>query len=578
MTAPPSSGSMQHPEITIPGLGAVKGVLDTVHPVARFLNIPFGVVNERWRPADKAGPWQGVRDGTTKGYTPPQSTATDPFVSMIFGIASKIVYERDMSERDCLSLNIYMPVSALDSDEELPVCVWIYGGGLKNGSITHPLYDCTELVSTSIEQNTPMIVVSINYRVNFFGFISSKELALDAQTYAEAVPEPQRRWYDASVGNWGLLDQILGLEWIRDHIRAFRGDPSRVTVMGESAGAVAISCLQLIPECRGLFYRAILQSCAASSLPMLHPEHDGQRYFDHLCQVFGVPSELPPLEKVKRLRAIPERKLAEELNKRGILFFGPSMDGVLFKKDSRLLTQDASLYDPNLNWVVLGTCADEGTMFTALFNATTPQNIAKLRARLCAPGDGPVFDKLFGVPRNYEDAFAMGDRLLNSCLFKYPVLQASEAILAHPTCQLTRYHVDLRSTQMDEMLPNLKSHHGIELFYTFGNKTAANVLSDKEMPFCKEMQRVWIDVVTAKSPEGSSLPKVNNVLPVPAPAEDELGEEAIVFGADFKVGRGVVERMSAEEVEFWRRSFVYAAEQSRIGRGAEVGFDIFKSL
>ncbi|KAF9937828.1 hypothetical protein BGZ67_000870 [Mortierella alpina] len=569
---------MQHPEITIPGLGTVKGVRDTLHPVARFLSIPFGVVSERWRPADKAGPWQGVRDGTKKGYTPPQSTASDPFVSMIFGIASKTVYERDMSERDCLSLNIYMPTSALDSDEALPVCVWIYGGGFKNGSITHSLYDCTELVATSIEQKTPMIVVSINYRVNFFGFISSKELALDAQTYAKAVPEDQRRWYDASVGNWGLLDQILGLEWIRDHIQAFRGDPSRVTVMGESAGAVAISCLQLIPECRGLFYRAILQSCAASSLPMLRPEHDGQRYFDHLCQVFSVPTGLPPLEKVARLRAIPERKLAEELNKRGILFFGPSMDGVLFKEDSRLLTQDASLYDPELNWVVIGTCADEGTMFTALFNATTPQTIAKLRSRLCAPGDGPVFDRLFGVPRNYEDAFAMGDRLLNSCLFKYPVLQASEAILAHPTCQLTRYHVDLRSTQMDEMLPNLKSHHGIELFYTFGNKTAANILSDKEMPFCKEMQRVWIDVVTARSPEGSSLPKVNNVLPVPAPAEDELGEEAIVFGADFKIGRGVVERMSAEEVEFWRRSFVFAAEQARIGRGAEVGFDIFQSL
>ncbi|KAF9271761.1 hypothetical protein BGZ68_003104 [Mortierella alpina] len=236
MTLPTEFQGNQHPEVTIHGLGKVKGVLDEEHPVVRFLNIPFGVVNERWRPADKAEPWQGVRDATKNGYSPPQTTEKDPLFTMMLGDKPNAVYEETMSERDCLSLNIYMPASALNSHEKLPVCVWIYGGGLQVGSITYPLYDCTQLVSTSIEQKRPMIMVSINYRVNLFGFLSSKELILDAQTYAKAVPEDKRRWYDASVGNWGLLDQILGLEWVRDHIQTFGGEPKRVTVMGESAG------------------------------------------------------------------------------------------------------------------------------------------------------------------------------------------------------------------------------------------------------------------------------------------------------------------------------------------------------
>ncbi|KAF9943567.1 Esterase-6, partial [Mortierella alpina] len=180
--------------------------------------------------------------------------------------------------------------------------------------------------------------------------MSSKELVLDVQNYAQSVPKSQRRWYDASVGNWGFLDQILGLEWIRDHIRAFGGDPARVTLMGESAGGASISYLQLIPECHGLFNRAILLSGTASCSPTMRPEYEGQRYFDHICRVFGIPADAPPLDKVARLRAIPEKELAEELNSSEVVLFGPTLDGVLFKKDSRLTIGDASLYDPNFSW------------------------------------------------------------------------------------------------------------------------------------------------------------------------------------------------------------------------------------
>ncbi|KAF9949568.1 hypothetical protein BGZ72_008672, partial [Mortierella alpina] len=211
------------------------------------------------------------------------------------------------------------------------------------------------------------------------------------------------------------------------------------------------------------------------------------------------------------------------------------------------------------------------SMFSSTSNAT-PETISKLKARLCAPGDDEVFDRLFGLPNTDADAVKIYDHVFNNGFFNYPTLQASEAILAHPTCRLTRYHFDVQVKRTNELHPSLKAHHGADLYFIFGNKTAMAMLSEEERLFVRKAQEVWIEVVTAKSPGDSPLSKVSNVISTYA------SEEAIVFGADLKIGRGTVERMPVEEVEFWRRSFAYAAEQARLGRGVDVGFDIFKAL
>ncbi|OAQ29503.1 alpha/beta-hydrolase [Linnemannia elongata AG-77] len=263
-----------------------------------------------------------------------------------------------MNERDCLNCNIFMPASAVGSSEELPVLVWIHGGGMRNGANSVPLYECSDLVLESIEQNKPMIVVTLNYRLNYFGFLSSKELLLDAQQHAKTLPANQ--WYDGSVGNWGTLDQILGLEWIRDHIGAFSGNPSRVTIMGESGGSIAVSYLHLIPQARGLFRRSILQSGAASTMPEMYPEQEGQIMFDRLCKFCEIPEDLEPLEKVARLRRVPGEKFVEDLNATPFILFRPSLDEVVFKKDCRLTVGDAESYDPQLEWVMIGNTRDEG--------------------------------------------------------------------------------------------------------------------------------------------------------------------------------------------------------------------------
>ncbi|KAG9070484.1 hypothetical protein KI688_008020 [Linnemannia hyalina] len=542
-------------------------ILDKNNKVVKFLNVPFGLIEERWRPAAKAKSWDGIRDATKLGPMPPQRTTNNPFMSTLLGVPDKYVFDKDMNERDCLNCNIFMPASAvgcLDEKKRLPVLVWLFGGGMRTGSNAIPLY----------------------------------ELILDAQEHAKTVPECQKKWYDLSVGNWGLLDQVFGLEWIQDHIQAFSGNPKRVTVMGQSAGASSISYLQLIPECRGLFHRSILVSGTVTTLVAQYPEQEGQRIFDRLCSNFNVPSDLPPLEKVARLREVPAEAISDAINKATDVMFRPCVDGVVFKQDCRLIVGDTSLYDPDLNWVFAGTCGDEGTMIVEELGASTVADFEPFKRRVCDPADHDLFDQIFGVPSTDAEAYSISSRLLNSGVFRFPTFEVSEAILAHPTCQLSRFHMDTVIHKIDNMIPGWGAHHGVDLPFTFGGESTVKLLSDEEREMSRKVQAVWVEVVTAASPEASSLPLVNCVLPrtvnphkkekekekeveiviegdgngiVVVAAEIEE-EEAVVFSRDLRVTRGPVERMTSEEIGFWRRSAAYAVKQAAEGRAEVFGF------
>ncbi|KAF9135435.1 hypothetical protein BGW39_002902 [Mortierella sp. 14UC] len=591
----------ESPTISIPGLGAVKGTLDSTHKVAIFLNVPFGTIQERWRPAGKAQPWSGVRDASKNGPMSPQQTVNHPFISRLLGSPGTNDFDETMSEQDCLHCNIFMPASALaassnsnldansgEQKELLPVMVWIYGGGFTAGTNASPIYDCTNLILTSLELNKPFIAVAINYRVNYLGFLASRELVLDAQEYAKTIPTGQQRhWYDGSVGNWGLLDQILGLEWVQDHISAFAGDRKRVTVMGESAGATSISLLMVIPQAHGLFTRAILQSGAAGCAPLLRIEDEGQAIFDHLCFRFGIGMDVEPLEKVRRLRSVSAKLVAEELNQVGVLFFKPALDGVVFKADSRKLVKDPEALYEGLEWVVAGTCNDEGTVFVPMFGATTLPGFATLKSRLCAPKDYTIFDSIFGIPKTDHDVQVISARLIGNGNFKFPVLQVCETVAqkAGSPCQLTRFRFDTRTAtheqqqQQQQQEGGLGAHHGIDVFFTFGGPVAKAVFpSDKEQAMIRKVQAVWIEVITAPSPQASSLPQISTSATTPFLDHINNSKEAIIFGEDMEVRQGVAERMPKEEIEFWRRSEAFVLEETEKGRGQEVFFDVAKGL
>jgi para-nitrobenzyl esterase len=183
-----------------------------------YLGIPYAVPPVgplRWTPPQLYGTWQGVLAASQFG-----NYCTQP------GIGSE----------DCLYLNVYTPINAT-ADQKLPVMVWIHGGGLVTGG--GELYDPTRIIDQS-----GVIVVTINYRLGYLGFFAHP--AIDAEQHPK--------------GNYGLMDQQLALQWVRDNIGAFGGDPSRVTIFGESAGGQSVYCNLISPTAKGLFQRAISES------------------------------------------------------------------------------------------------------------------------------------------------------------------------------------------------------------------------------------------------------------------------------------------------------------------------------
>lgn len=191
--------------------------------VRTWFGVPFAappVGSLRWRPPQPVVPWQGVME----------TTAFSP------ACRQTVTWISNPQSEDCLYLNIWAPEKA----EKLPVIVWIHGGGYFGGTGAQPLYDGTRLTKKGV------IVVTINYRLGVFGFLATPELTAESPDHAS--------------GNQGILDQIAALAWVKANIAAFGGDPDRVTIMGESAGANSVAVLIASPAAKGLFQRAIAES------------------------------------------------------------------------------------------------------------------------------------------------------------------------------------------------------------------------------------------------------------------------------------------------------------------------------
>ena len=204
-----------------------------------FRGIPYAappVGDARWKAPGAAPSWKGVRDASAFGPACLQPPV--PGTSLYYDPPA------DSSE-DCLTLNVWAGADA----EKAPVIVWIHGGSLRIGSSAEPMYDGTEFAHRGT------VFVSINYRLGVLGYLAHADLSAEAP--------------DGVSGNYGLRDQIAALQWVRDNIEAFGGDPSNVTIMGESAGALSVSYLLTSPDAEGLFHKAIIESPNARNFPEL---------------------------------------------------------------------------------------------------------------------------------------------------------------------------------------------------------------------------------------------------------------------------------------------------------------------
>ena len=251
--------------MSTPTIETKYGPLQGVHEdgLTVFKGIPYAAPPagaRRFRPPQPPEPWSSTRVCDTFGplaYQPP------PLRS----------YQGDHVEQgdDCLSLNVWTPAC---DDKRRPVMVWIHGGAFVTGSGSMVLYR-----GNSLAERGDVVVVTINYRLGALGFLAHPDLR-DGETGA--------------AGNWGLLDQIAALEWVADHIERFGGDPSNVTIFGESAGSMSVSTLLGTPRAKGLFAKAVAQSGGPAGVPLDEAAEITERLLQE-CNVddFDALRELP---------------------------------------------------------------------------------------------------------------------------------------------------------------------------------------------------------------------------------------------------------------------------------------------
>jgi para-nitrobenzyl esterase len=273
--------------------GVLEGVVSADGKVRTFKGIPFAappVGPFRWKAPQPVTPWTGVRQASEYGARCMQG-----------GIYSDMIFHDSGPSEDCLYLNLWMPANPASA--KLPVMVWIYGGGYQAGATSEPRQDGGNLSKRGV------VVVSMNYRLGIFGFFSHPELAKESG-------------HDSS-GNYGLLDQLAALQWVRKNIATFGGNPDNVTIFGESAGSFSVSALVASPLAKGLFQRAIGESGAylsTGTLPLKPHAETEQADLAFAKANLGADS-------LGDLRAKPADELLQAALKAKGVFFSPNIDG-----------------------------------------------------------------------------------------------------------------------------------------------------------------------------------------------------------------------------------------------------------
>jgi para-nitrobenzyl esterase len=311
--------------------GAVRG--DVQEGVASWKGVPYAAAPVgplRWRAPQPAAKWSGTRDATQYAHDCMQK----PFPSDAAPLGTE-------PAEDCLYANVWKPAGAKG---KLPVLVWIYGGGFVNGGASPPTYSGANLAKQGI------MFVSFNYRVGRFGTFALPQLT-------KANPDNGR------LGNYGIMDQIAALQWVKRNIAAFGGDPSNVTIIGESAGGISVHYLVTSPEARGLFNKAISLSGGDASASMNDKGlGDAERVGANFAQSKGIDPNAP--DALEKLRALSAQDVTDGLNMASMggrggppTYAGPFVDGTVVVDPAKAIADDRFAHVP---MVIGATSADIG--------------------------------------------------------------------------------------------------------------------------------------------------------------------------------------------------------------------------
>jgi para-nitrobenzyl esterase len=429
--------------------------------VVAFKGIPFAappVGALRWKAPQPVHRWSGVRDAAS--FAPACLQAANPYTAA-----------PSMSE-DCLYLNVWTP--AKTPTDQLPVMVWIYGGAFAAGATSTPTYDGAHLATKGV------VVVSVAYRLGPFGFLAHPDLTKES---------------GKGSGNYGLLDQIAGLKWVKENIAKFGGDAARVTVFGESAGGIAVSMLTVSPYAKGLFQRAISESGGNLGIPRTANEGGAtaptlkvaEAAGQHFLATLGA-------DDIDAARRLPADKVLAAVRP-SMARFWPVFDGDVLPGDEYRLYEAGRFNDTP---ILVGTNSDEGNLFVR--SSTTAAFEAQVRN-----GYGQGADAILAAYPHATDTEATraAKDLFRDSTFAWGTAAWARLQSQHGHGKAFVYYFDHRTPQS----PN-GSNHAAELGYVFGTLGAGRgpAPTQKDEALSELMMSYWTNFAKTGDPNGSGLP------------------------------------------------------------------------
>ncbi len=479
-----SYGTAATSQASVPSSTGAAPVVRTADGVVRgaatsgagdaFLGLPYAAPptgNLRWRPPHLPAGWRGVRDATQFAPSCPQPTKGNPFLPP--GALSE----------DCLYLNVY--TSTLRRNAERPVLVWIHGGGFTEDGARN--YDGSKLAADGT------VVVTINYRLGALGFLAHPALA---------------RRPDGPNGNYGLMDQIAALGWVRRNIARFGGDANNVTIAGQSAGGVSVLALLVSHRSRGLFQRAIVESGAFAlrQRPLADADATGEAF----ATAAGCADQT-----ARCLRELPVTTLVND-------FSAPVIPGVI---DGRVLTEsiDTALaagrfaHVPILNGINhieeliftagLGLAVSGGTFATVPVHPVTPEGYLTDIEAVLGVSDARAASIAAQYPLSSyplpDVAFAT---LVSDANFACPALQVDRWTSAHVPTFAYQFNDDNAPERFAPLPP--AATHSSELQYLFDQPNAPlpGTLDSGQQALAASMRAAWANFASNGDPSSTAVP------------------------------------------------------------------------
>ncbi|XP_059120197.1 liver carboxylesterase-like isoform X2 [Peromyscus eremicus] len=465
--------------------GSLVYVKDSEVGVYSFLGIPFAkppVGPLRFAPPEAPEPWSGVRDGTSE---PAMCLQTDMINYQVTKERKMIVPPISMSE-DCLYLNIYTPAHAHESSN-LPVMVWIHGGGLIMGMAS--MHDGSILAATE-----DIVIVSIQYRLGILGFFSTGD--------------------QQARGNWGYLDQVAALRWVQQNIAYFGGNPGRVTIFGVSAGGTSVSSLVVSPMSKGLFHRAIMQSGVAL-LPDLISEKS-----DVVYTVMANLSGCEAKDSEALVHCLRDKTEAEILAINQVFtIISGVVDGVFLPRHPRELLASVDFHPvPSIIGIDSDECGWGVPLFMGLDHIiknitreTLPAVLKSRAAQMMLPPECSdlLMEEYMGDVQDPQTLQAQFRELMEDFMFVIPALQIAHFQCSHAPVYFYEFQYQPSFIKHKHVRPShVRADHGDHLSFVFGSDFWGMKVdfTEEEKLLNKRMMKYWANFARHGNPNSKGLP------------------------------------------------------------------------